>query len=194
MLMLVSSAWHPRYLAHALSLCEKLSNSFRLAICICVAAARSVWAPAKQSKASTVTSDLRCPAKPGNRRRFSHGVAYHRYTRLTFPFAFTISWEDWPSMPFSAGGGQTPLPALSWSRSSRKKDMRRSRERIAAVTAGAVISYLKGVDQGRKDSSRVSFRLDAGSSTGLSLYTLRHASRYACSGKRSFKSNVKVSA
>ena len=91
MLMLVSSPWHRCYVAHALRLCEKLSNSLRLAVCIAVAAAVSVWARAIRCKASTVTSDLRCHAKPGNRRRFSHGVAYHRYTRLTFPLAFTVS-------------------------------------------------------------------------------------------------------
>src|SRR6266545_2553181 len=67
-----------RWSSQADLLLGKPANSFSLAACISRAAVVSVCARAWRSRSWIVTSALRCPAKPGNCRRISHGVAYHR--------------------------------------------------------------------------------------------------------------------
>ena len=61
----------------ALLLCLKPPNSFCLAFCISCAASMSVLAHARRSSISMLIPSLRSRAKSGNRRKFSHGVAYH---------------------------------------------------------------------------------------------------------------------
>src|SRR5712691_8342055 len=80
-----------RWSCQAILPLRKPANSFCLAACISRAAVVSVCARAWRSRSWIVTSALRCPAKPGNCRRISQGVAYHRYTRFTLPLALATS-------------------------------------------------------------------------------------------------------
>jgi len=63
---------------HALLLCWKRANSLRLAFCIPTAAWVSDSIPAVRASSSIVRFGRRNPAKPGNCRKISHGVAYQR--------------------------------------------------------------------------------------------------------------------
>jgi len=76
---------------HALLLCRISANNFLFAACIRCAAAVSLSNLASASRSAWVVPDFRWPASPGSCRRISHGVAYHRYTRLCLPFALWIT-------------------------------------------------------------------------------------------------------
>src|SRR5450755_1910132 len=76
---------------HALFCNLILPNNSSFAACIRKAEAVSLSPFANFSRSACVVPAFKCPARSGNCRRISQGVAYHRYTLLCLLFALVIT-------------------------------------------------------------------------------------------------------